>query len=51
MRILIDVPPIVKAGGSTRHLQNFIMNLDKTISDNTYLLAIDGKRRFENSYH
>jgi len=41
MKILIDVPPIVKAGGSTRHLQNFIMHLDKTSSDNIYFLVID----------
>lgn len=41
MRILIDVPRIVKSGGSTRHLQNFIVTLDKATSDNTYFLTIN----------
>ena len=40
MRTLIEASTIVKAGGSTRHLQNFIVNLDRTTSDNTYFLAI-----------
>ena len=40
MKVLIEASPIGKAGGSTRHLQNFIVNLDKTPSDNTYFIAI-----------
>lgn len=41
MKVLIDIPMIITTGGSTRHLQNFVVNLDNIASDNTYFLIIN----------